>query len=128
AALTGYIAREARRMAAAFTHDRLDPPFTMALDEAVRICHVPLDDWTGDSGGSGIHLIIVCQSRADLVKRWGKNGAATIINNAGTFILYGGSKDAEDLAAWLQLIGDRAEIVLSVNCDGMDTSQSPRNS
>src|SRR5690606_34585592 len=60
AALTGYIAREARRMAAAFKHDRLDPPFTMALDEAVRICHVPLDDWTGDSGGSGIHLIIVC--------------------------------------------------------------------
>jgi len=126
AALTGYIARAVRSMAAKQEHDRIDPPLTMALDEAVRICHVPLDNWSGDAGGSGIRLIIVCQSRADLVKRWGKNGAATIMNNAGTVMLYGGTKDAEDLAAWVQLIGDRDEVVKTVDGNGKVLSKSPR--
>src|SRR5690606_24420177 len=45
AALTGYVAREARRLAALEELGRLDPPLTIALDEAARISPVPLPDW-----------------------------------------------------------------------------------
>ena len=45
-ALTGHIAREARRIAARQAGGRLDPPLTLALDEAALISPVPLEQWT----------------------------------------------------------------------------------
>jgi type IV secretion system protein VirD4 len=50
-ALTGHIAREARRIAGHLPGGRLDPPLTLALDEAALICPIPLDNWTADMGG-----------------------------------------------------------------------------
>lgn len=126
AALTGYVAREARRLAALQPAGRLDPPLTLALDEAARVSPVPLPDWSGDSGGSGIQLVCAFQSRADLVARWGKTGAAKILNNAHAIMLYGGTKDPDDLAAWAKLAGDRDEVVKTRNGDGKVTSTSPR--
>ena len=55
ASLTGHIAREARRLASLQPAGRLDPPLTLALDEAALICPVPLDSWTADMGGRGDH-------------------------------------------------------------------------
>jgi hypothetical protein len=126
AALTGYVAREARRLAALQPGGRLDPPLTLALDEAARVSPVPLPDWTGDSGGSGIQLICALQSRADLVDRWGPTGAAKIINNASVVMLYGGTKDPADLSAWATLAGDRDEPVKTRDGDGKVTSTSVR--
>lgn len=126
AALTGYVAREARRLAALEPSGRLDPPLSIELDEAARVSPVPLPDWTGDSGGSGIQLICAFQSRADLVAKWGKTGAATILNNAGTIMLYGGTTDSDDLSAWSSLAGDRDEVVKTRNGDGKVTSTSVR--
>jgi type IV secretion system protein VirD4 len=42
-ALTGHIARQARRIAGLQPGGRLDPPLTLALDEAALICPIPLD-------------------------------------------------------------------------------------
>ncbi len=56
-ALTGHIAREARRIAAHQPAGRLDPPLTLALDEAALICPVPLHQWTADMGGRGVTII-----------------------------------------------------------------------
>lgn len=126
AALTGYVAREARRLAALEPGGRLDPPLSIVLDEAARVSPVPLPDWTGDSGGSGIQLICAFQSRADLVDRWGRTGAAKIVNNANTIMLYGGTKDSDDLDFWSKLAGDRDEVVKTRNGDGKVTSTSVR--
>lgn len=106
-ALTGHIAREARRIAEAQPGGRLDPPLTMALDEAALICPVPLEKWTSDMGGRGIPLLIAVQSRAQLVSRYGDADSRVIINNCGSVLLLGRQRDAEDLAYWSSLTGER---------------------
>jgi hypothetical protein len=125
-ALTGHIAREARRLAAKQPTGRLDPPLTLALDEAALICPVPLDNWTADMGGRGVTIHIAVQSRAQLRQRWGDTGAAAILNNAATILIYGGTRDPEDLAAYAMLTGERYEEVPTWNDDGELTAISTR--
>lgn len=108
-ALTGHIARAARRIAAMQPGGRLDPPLTLALDEAALICPIPLDNWTADMGGRNVTIHIAAQSRAQLRQRWGDTGAAAILNNAATLLIFGGSRDPDDLAAYSTLTGERYE-------------------
>ena len=110
-ALTGHVARAARQLAASMPSGRLDPPLTLVLDEAALICPIPLDEWTADMGGRNITMHIAAQSRAQLRKRWQDTGAAAILNNAGTVLLFGGTRDPEDLQAYTTLVGDRDERV-----------------
>jgi len=126
AALTGHIAREARRLAAHRPGGRLDPPLTLALDEAARIAPVPLPDWSGDAGGSGITIVAAFQSRADVIERWGATGAAKVLNNAAAVMLFGGTKDEADLDAWSRLGGDRDEPVLTTDTHRGTTSRTVR--
>jgi len=108
-ALTGYIAREARRIAATKPGGRLDPGLRLALDEAALICPVPLESWTADMGGRGVSILVVVQSRAQLLARYGEHGAATILNNAGAVMVFGGTRDRDDLQFWSTLTGERDE-------------------
>ncbi len=117
-ALTGHIAREARRLAAHEPGGRLDPPLTLALDEAALICPVPLDNWTADMGGRGVTIHIAAQSRAQLKQRWGDDGAAAIMNNAATLMIYGATRDPDDLAAYSSLTGERYEETPTWDEDG----------
>jgi type IV secretory pathway TraG/TraD family ATPase VirD4 len=110
-ALTGHIAREARRLAAKQATGRLEPSLTLALDEAAIICPLPLESWTADMGGANITLHIGAQSRAQLRQRYGQAGAATIFNNTATVLIFGGTRDDEDLAAYVTLAGERDEDV-----------------
>lgn len=130
AALTGYIAREARRIAASGSElsrkGRLDPPLTLALDECALICRVPLDDWTADMGGRGLSIIAQFQSHTDMVNRWGEHGAGRILNNAGTIMLFGGTKGERDLRWWQALAGEHDELVATTDSAGNVTSRSPR--
>ena len=126
AALTGHIAREARRIAGEAPGGRLDPPLTLALDEAALICPVPLDNWTADMGGRGVTIHIAVQSRAQLRQRWGDMGAAAILNNAATVLIFGGSRDHDDLAAYSTLTGERYEQVESFDADGVLTGKTTR--
>ncbi|MPZ67346.1 MAG: TraM recognition domain-containing protein [Pseudonocardiaceae bacterium] len=112
-ALTGHIARQARRLASQQPGGRLDPPLTLALDEAALICPIPLDSWTADMGGRGVTIHIAAQSRAQLRQRWGDTGAAAILNNAATLLVYGGTRDVDDLNAYSALTGERDEEVPS---------------
>jgi type IV secretion system protein VirD4 len=123
-ALTGHIAREARRIAADQSGGRLDPPLTLALDEAALICPIPLDNWTADMGGRGVTIHIAAQSRAQLRQRWGETGAAAILNNTATLLIYGGTRDDDDLAAYSMLTGERDEDVLTLDADGRLTATS----
>jgi len=108
-ALTGHIARQARKLAVLQPSGRLDPPLTLALDEAALIAPVPLDRWTADMGGRNVTIHIGVQSPAQLRQRWGDNGAGAIANNTGTLIIFGGITDPRDLAALVTLVGKREE-------------------
>jgi type IV secretory pathway TraG/TraD family ATPase VirD4 len=125
-ALTGHIAREARRIAGTQRGGRLDPPLTLALDEAALICPVPLDNWTADMGGRNVTIHIAAQSRAQLRQRWGDTGAAAILNNAATVLIFGGTRDSDDLAAYSTLTGERDEKVRTLDLDGTVTSVTSR--
>lgn len=126
AALVGYIVREARRLASEKPGERLDPPLTLALDEAGRSAPVPLDDVTGDAGGSGITVLAVFQSLADVRARWSENGAAKILNNAAARMVFGGTADPHDLAVWTALAGTRDERVKTRDAHGATTSETTR--
>lgn len=125
-ALTGYIAREARRLAAFRPGGRLDPPLSLRLDECALICPVPLHQWTADMGGRGVNIVACFQSRAQLVDRYGEAKAATIINNSGARVLYGGTADRDDLTYWSSLAGERDEWVPALDANGRTTSRHLR--
>jgi type IV secretory pathway TraG/TraD family ATPase VirD4 len=126
AALTGHIAREARRIAATCPGGRLDPPLTMALDEAALICPVPLDRWAADMGGRGVHIIAAFQSRAQILGRWGDTAGRAILANAGAVVLFTQGHDVDDLTHWAKLAGDRDEPTTARNPAGEPVSQGER--
>lgn len=126
AALTGHIAREARRIAARAPWGRLDPPLTLVLDECALIAPVPLDSWTSDMGGRGVQIIAAFQSRAQLVACWGEAAARVILNNTGAAVLFSYGGDTDDLAHWSRLAGDRDELHTTHNAQGQVTSRTTR--
>ncbi|WP_308258959.1 type IV secretory system conjugative DNA transfer family protein [Pseudonocardia sp. H11422] len=125
-ALTGFIAREARRLAAVRPGGRLDPPLTLALDEAALISPVPLQSWTADMGGRGVSIIGAFQSRAQVIARWGETGAAIILNNTAAVMVFGGTRDRDDLSYWSTLAGERDEPVTTTDDHGRLASRTVR--
>ncbi|GAA4886410.1 type IV secretory system conjugative DNA transfer family protein [Pseudonocardia benzenivorans] len=126
AALTGHVARQARRIAATKPGGRLDPPLRLVLDEAALICPVPLESWTADMGGRGVNICAAFQSRAQLLARYGTHDAATILNNAGAVMVFGGTRDRDDLQFWSTLTGDRDEPADTVDPTGRTTARTSR--
>lgn len=125
AALTGYIAREARRLAAYQRRGRLDPPLRLCLDEAALLAP-PLESWTADMGGRGVTIIAAFQSRAQLLDRWGEHGSAVILNNTAAVMVFGGTKDKADLDYWSRLAGDRDEVVVTTDDRGEVKTRTTR--
>jgi type IV secretion system protein VirD4 len=126
AALTGRIVRQARILASYQPGGRLDPPLTLALDEAARIAPIPLPDISGDCGGTGITLLAVFQSRADIVNRWGASGASTVVTNCGVRVLFGGSADPDELRGWSELADQREEKARNYDAGGNSTGHGTR--
>ena len=125
-ALTGHIAREARRLAALAPGGRLDPPLTLVLDEAALVSPVPLDSWTADMGGRGVTILAAFQSRAQMLARWGEHATATTLNNTSAVMVFGGTRDRDDLQFWSTLTGDRDERVLTTDLHGRVGSRTTR--
>jgi type IV secretory pathway TraG/TraD family ATPase VirD4 len=125
-ALTGHIAREARRLAALQPGGRLDPPLTLVLDEAALVSPVPLDSWTADMGGRGVTILAAFQSRAQILARWGEHATATILNNTSAVMVFGGTRDRDDLQFWSTLTGERDERILTTDMHGRVASRTVR--
>jgi type IV secretory pathway TraG/TraD family ATPase VirD4 len=123
-ALTGHIARVAREVTGRQPEGRLEPPATFALDEAAIICPIPLDKWSSDMGGRNITIHVATQSRPQLRQRWGPDGAAAITNNAAALVIYGGTRDADDLQAYCILAGEREERVVTRDHTGRVISET----
>jgi type IV secretory pathway TraG/TraD family ATPase VirD4 len=125
-ALTGHIAREARRIAARQPSGRLDPPLGLFLDEAALISPIPLHSWSADMGGRGVTIVPAFQSRAQLIDRYGEAKAAVILNNAAAKLLFGGTGDRDDLMFWSTLAGDRDEPIRTTDMNGRVASRTTR--
>ncbi|MEU0743951.1 TraM recognition domain-containing protein [Streptomyces sp. NPDC006134] len=74
---------------------RMDPPCLWALDEIANIIPLPIDKWMPDSGGRGITLVIVVQSRAQLFDVWGEQRGRIIWDDANVRIFLRGIGDAQ---------------------------------
>jgi len=125
-ALTGCIARESRQIAARQDNGRLDPPLTLALDEAALISPVPLNEWTADMGGAGITIVAAFQSRAQMMDRWDETGARVIVGNAASIMVFGSMRERDDLTYWSDLTGERDEPVATTDSRGHITSRTVR--
>jgi len=73
-----------------------------------------------------VSIIAAFQSRAQVVARWGETGASVILNNSGSVMVFGGTKDRDDLAYWSALAGECDEPVVSTNDHGKVTSRTVR--
>jgi type IV secretion system protein VirD4 len=113
-AFTGALFEAAKQIAMDEPGRRLDPPLTLALDEAALICPVPLDRWTSDAGGRGIPLIFAVQALSQLKQRWGHNGAATIVSNSNVKVIFGGLTVADELDDLAELAGQYPTVERSV--------------
>jgi type IV secretory pathway TraG/TraD family ATPase VirD4 len=123
-AFTGHVARTARQIAGRQPGGRLDPQLTLDLDEVALICPIPLDEWSADMGGRNVSIHVAAQSRPQLRKRWGHDGAAAILNNAATVVIFGGTRDPDDLQAYSTLAGEREERTVSRDNTGRIFSES----
>src|SRR6185436_4611421 len=125
-ALTAEISHQARRIAARSPGGRLDPALTFVLDEIALVCPVPLDRWMAELRKRSITIHAACQGLGQLRQRWGDDGASMILNSAAAVLVFGGAKDADDLALFGQLAGERDEVVEVRDADGQVTSTSTR--
>lgn len=106
AAFCGGLVDAGRRLAASSPGTRLDPPVTLALDEAAAISPVPLHQWVTHLGGWGYLLLIGVQSWSQLADRWGDDGGRTIWNNT-IKVVFGGFTDPQDLEDLSMLCGQQ---------------------
>jgi type IV secretion system protein VirD4 len=111
AALVAEIAHQARAAAAARPGGRLDPGLRLVLDELALVCPTPVDRWMAELRKRSIDIHASCQGLGQLRDRWGDNGASMILNCAAAVLVFGGCKDATDLALFGDLSGHRDEPV-----------------
>ena len=77
-------------------------------------------------GGRGVTIIAAFQSRAQLRSRYGDHKTATILNNSGSIVLFGGTRDRDDLGFWSTLAGDRDERITTTDLHGRVASRTVR--
>lgn len=106
-ALVEDVVEVARRMAAAASGARLDPPLCLILDEAANYPLPSLGSLMSEGGGTGIPTMVVLQSLAQARDRWGTETAEAIWDSATAKIVMGGSSNASDLADISRLLGER---------------------
>ncbi|MGP4027304.1 type IV secretory system conjugative DNA transfer family protein [Actinomadura sp. 3N407] len=106
AAFFAHLVDAGKQLAAASPGTRLDPPVTLALDEAASISPIPLHQWVTHLGGWGYLLLIGVQSWSQLADRWGEDGGRTIWNNT-IKLVFGGFTDPQDLEDLSLLCGQQ---------------------
>src|SRR3954463_8069654 len=77
-------------------------------------------------GGRGVTILAAFQSRAQVLARWGEHAAATILNNTSAVMVFGGTRDRDDLQFWSTLTGDRDEPVTSHDLHGRGATRTVR--
>ncbi|MBX3194908.1 MAG: type IV secretory system conjugative DNA transfer family protein [Microbacteriaceae bacterium] len=118
AALIEDIVGVARQMAFRSTRARLDPPLLLALDEIGNLAPLPtLPQLMSDGGGTGITVLPVVQSIAQMKQNWSEAQADTMWGSAIAKIVLGGLSDAKVLSDLKTLFGERDEVTESTTTD-----------
>jgi len=106
-ALVDHVITTARDMAARSAEERMDPVFSVFLDELPTATPVPdLPQTCADSAGRGVLIHWVAQSRAQLEQTYGHEGARSLIDNSAALVAFGGIKDEKTLEWLAKLCGD----------------------
>ena len=71
-------------------------------------------------------IVAAFQSRAQLLARYGEADAAVILNNAAAVLLFGGTRDRDDLQFWSTLAGERDERITTTDLHGRVASRTVR--
>lgn len=105
AAFVDEVVIAARKAALATPAGRLEPGLRLVLDELPNICPLPrLVNYISDGGGRGIQICWYAQSRYQLVRRFGAEGARVLLDATSAMLYSGGLQDGEllrDLSAML---------------------------
>ena len=97
----------AKTRAARLPGGRLDPPLRIVGDEIANVAPLPkLPDLGTDARGFGVQLVLALQSLSQARRRWGADGAATLLDNMSAEILLGGLTDTAALNRYSALVGD----------------------
>ncbi|GAA1377217.1 type IV secretory system conjugative DNA transfer family protein [Streptomyces beijiangensis] len=97
-----YLRRVAIELGNKTDNGRMDPPCLWALDEVANIIPLPVDQWMTDSGGRGLTLVLVIQSRSQLYDVWGEGRGRVVWDDANVRIYLRGIGDRnvrEDISA-----------------------------
>jgi hypothetical protein len=96
-----------RAIAARMPGGRLEPPATFELNEAAIILPMAsLPRYMGLLGRSSIAVHVYLRSLGQARDGWGKDGAATMWDNAAIRIIAGGGGNIDDLEEVSKLLGD----------------------
>ncbi len=97
----------AKTVAARLPGGRLDPPLRLVGDEIANVAPLPkLVELATDARGFGMQLVLALQSLPQARRRWGADGANTLLDNMPAEILLGGITDPDTLGRYATLVGD----------------------
>ncbi len=97
----------AKTVAARLPGGRLDPPLRLVGDEIANVAPLPkLVELATDARGFGMQLVLALQSLPQARRRWGADGANTLLDNMPAEILLGGITDPDTLRRYATLVGD----------------------
>jgi len=97
----------AKTIAARLPGGRLDPPLRLVGDEIANVAPLPkLVELATDARGFGMQLVLALQSLPQARRRWGADGANTLLDNMPAEILLGGITDPDTLGRYATLVGD----------------------
>jgi len=110
----------ARRLAAASSGGRLEPPLAVILDETANYRVPSLASLMSEGGGTGIATTVVLQSLAQARAVWGDHQGAALWDSAIVKLILGGGSNARDLDDLSRLIGTRTsrDVTHSIGPDG----------
>ena len=81
-------------------------PLRLVLDELSNICPLPASSNTAaDGGGRGIQIVWYAQSRYQLVRRYGADGARVLLDATSAMLYCGGLQGAELLRDLSGMLG-----------------------
>lgn len=105
-AIVSSLVMEATKQSQHTRSGRLSTMLDLVLDECANICPLPmLPKLMSEGGGRHIRVWVFIQAHSQLVTRWGKDAAETIMSSASFKLVFGGLWDSDLLERISKLIG-----------------------
>jgi type IV secretory pathway TraG/TraD family ATPase VirD4 len=124
-AFADMILRTADELSQTLPGGRLWPPLALVGDEIANVAPLPdIDQLISDSGGRGISVRLVAQSKAQLVRRWGREDTESIFAGVNALLALPGIKELDVLQDLSFLTGQHRVARVSVTSSDARTSST----